>query len=122
MTLAELPGCAEERGAPGAPLGRNADFASKPLPEEVVKASPAQVRNWYLRSVGRDILKRAGVVKRVRWCGEKITYRERGVGVYQRPDRAVGRLAGVCVCGQSIVCPVCAPRIAAFRAAEIANA
>jgi len=43
------------------------------------------------------------------------------VGVYARPKRAYGRLSGVCVCGQSLACPVCAPRIAAKRAAEISE-
>lgn len=111
----------EGRAPTVAPLGRNADFASTVIPQRLTE-SPAQVRNWFLRSVGRDILKRAGIQKRLRFCGEKINFRERGVGVFQRPDRAVGRLSGVCVCGQSVVCPVCAPRIAAFRAAEIGEA
>ena len=38
------------------------------------------------------------------------------MGVYRRPDRPYGRVNGVCVCGQSLACPVCAPRIAAKRA------
>lgn len=41
--------------------------------------------------------------------------------MYSRPDRVYGRVSGVCVCGQSIGCPVCAPRIAAFRSAEVAT-
>jgi len=58
----------------------------------------------------------------MRCCGAKIQRGERGVGVWRRPDRGYGRISGVCVCGQSICCPVCAPRIAAFRAAEITEA
>lgn len=42
--------------------------------------------------------------------------------MYARPDRAYGRIGGVCVCGQSLCCPVCAPRIAAFRSREVAQA
>lgn len=112
-------------------LGRNADFVANPdsqelakvvLPDPKTQISLAQVRGWHLRSVARQILKTAGVHKRLRWCGEKISFRDRGVSVFRRPDRATGRLSGVCVCGQSICCPVCAPRIAAFRAAEISDA
>lgn len=124
-------GCGRAAVAPVAPLGKNADFESaidtqqhakttvldleKPLP-------PATVRGWFLRSVGRDLLRGAGYGFRVRFCGAKISRRERGVSVFRRPDRAYGRVAGVCICGQSLVCPVCAPRIAAFRSAEVALA
>ncbi len=104
--------------APGAvaSLGKNADFASTPyLP------APGTVRGWYLRNHARVVLMRAGVHKRLRWCGTRVSRGARAIGVYARPDRAYGRFSGVCVCGQSICCPVCAPRIAAFRAADVAR-
>lgn len=100
-----------------APLGNNADFVS-PTP---FLPPPSTVRAWYLRSQGRQLLKSAGIDKRLRWCGYRISRNENGVGVYSRPDRVYGRVSGVCVCGQSICCPVCAPRIAAFRSAEVAT-
>lgn len=103
----------------GAPLGNNADFASL---TPVSLPPPATVNNWRLRSYGREILAKHGVAKRMRWCGSKISDRQDGVGVYSRPDRPYGRVQGVCVCGQSLACPVCAPRIASFRAAEVAEA
>ena len=120
------PDAPEERGGAGAvaafPLGKNADFASTVGRERVTLASPGTVKAWYLRSFARDVLKRAGIQKRLRFCGVKVTPKASGVGVYSRPDRAYGRFSGVCVCGQSLVCPVCAPRIAAFRAVDVAKA
>jgi len=122
------PGCAAQAALPGSEgsLGNNADFASaihETLPP------PATVKNWYLRSYGRELIKKSGLVNsrsknppRMRWCGSRIARRFDGVGLYSRPDRPYGRVSGVCVCGQSLACPVCAPRIAAFRAAEVAEA
>lgn len=83
---------------------------------------PGTVKAWYQRSVARDLLKSHGITRRMRWCGSRIARGHDGVNVYARPDRAYGRLGGVCVCGQSICCPVCAPRIAARRAEEVALA
>lgn len=105
-----------------APLGNNADFATTPF--EIIQGlpPPVTVKAWYLRSLGRDIMKRNGVTRRMRWCGSRIARKNDGVNVYSRPDRAYGRVGGVCVCAQSICCPVCAPRIAAFRAEEVAEA
>jgi len=108
--------CLTEESGAAAPLGKNADFASPP---SVTVAAPGNVKAWYLRSFARDILKRAGVQKRLRFCGVKVSRGAAGIGVYARPDRAYGRVTGVCVCGQSLVCPVCAPRIAAFRAVDV---
>jgi len=118
----ELPAPEAAATASAAPLGNNADFIPTPSPAAPVLLPPSTVKAWYLRSLGRDILKKHGVERRMRWCGSRIAPKERGVDVFARPDRAYGRVAGVCVCGQSICCPVCAPRIAAFRAAEIGEA
>lgn len=106
-------------GAAETPLGKNADFASG---LHDILPPPATVRSWYLRSYGREILKKHGIQKRMRWCGSRIGRKSTGVSVYARPDRAYGRVGGVCVCGQSLACPVCAPRIAAFRGSEVAEA
>jgi hypothetical protein len=111
---------AEETGEAGSSLGKNADFVGKGVETPLLPA-PGNIKAWYLRSHARDILKRAGNQKRIRFCGVKISRGSSGVGVHARPDRAYGRLTGVCVCGQSICCPVCAPRIAAFRAVDVAE-
>ena len=120
------------------PLGNNADFASfspKTLTLAENSMPCATVRAFHLRAVGREILTRQcvtvakkvqGVVigrhsPRLRWCGSRIRRGHDGVTLYARPDRSYGRVSGVCVCGQSLACPVCAPRIAAFRSAEIAD-
>jgi len=113
----EPAGCGHGVAAPAVRLGNTADLTSpgpQPLPLSTVKA-------WYLRSFARELMFRAGLDRRMRNCGVRIAPRERGVEVFRRPDRAYGRIAGVCVCGQSIACPVCAPRIAAFRSGEVAK-
>jgi len=105
-----------------APLGNNADLTTPPPSYGLSVLPPATTtKAWWLRSYGRDILQKSGVSVRMRWCGSRIARGKDGVGVYARPDRAYGRLHGVCVCGQSLACPVCAPRIAAFRAAEVSQ-
>lgn len=124
-------GVAVADGGEAAALGKNADFASMHLGcnknegqdavGNFILPAPGNIKAWYLRSHARDILKRAGNQKRIRFCGVKISRGSNGVGVHARPDRAYGRLTGVCVCGQSICCPVCAPRIAAFRAMDVAE-
>lgn len=125
LTLPTASGCDRAAVAPGG-LGNNADFVLTPSAHELdihtVLPPPGTVKAWHLRSVGRDLLKRSGVNRRMRWCGSRIARGLDGVGVYARPDRAYGRLSGVCVCGQSVCCPVCAPRIAAFRSEEVAKA
>lgn len=109
---------AQPVGAPDAGrLGNNADFVSG----GGVLPSLSTVKAWLYRSHGRELLKKSGINKRLRWCGSRITRGLDGVGVYARPDRAYGRVHGVCVCGQSLCCPVCAPRIAAFRAQEVSQ-
>jgi hypothetical protein len=105
-------------GAAGA-LGNTADFVS---PADGFLPPPSTVKAWYLRSYARQTLWKAGIDRRMRYCGARIGRKFDGVGVYARPDRAYGRVNGVCVCGQSLACPVCAPRIAAFRAAEVSTA
>lgn len=135
----EPAGCAEERGAPAAPLGNTADLVST-RPEVVEDQQPeilqnagnsavilppsSTVRGYWLRWHARDLLKRQGIWRRMRFCGSRVATR-RGqaatVDLFQRPGQAYGRVSGVCVCGQSICCPVCAPRIAAFRAEEISK-
>lgn len=141
---ARLDGSAVEPAEPGkicrfeVPLGNNADFASlgeksttyesghfvtPPSPVDIhsILPPPSTVKAWWLRSYGREILSKSGVQVRMRWCGSRISRGKDGVGIYARPDRAYGRVHGVCVCGQSLACPVCAPRIAVFRAAEVSE-
>jgi len=139
LSVNESPGSVREAAAPGLSLGKNTDFASNPVTQQLAqvgnepqKLSALTVNAWMLRAVGRELLaeKRAdsyttrGKRRRIRlaFCGARLTKRDAGVSVYRRPDRAYGRVGGVCLCGQSVVCPVCAPRIAAFRAAEVEEA
>lgn len=136
-TAAGRPGAVGFGGAAGDAVRNNADFASAIAPQALTEAKPippggidvhailpppATVKSWYLRSVGRDILHRMGVKRRMGSCGYRVTRGLDGVGLYARPDRAYGRVHGVCVCGQSMCCTVCAPRIAAFRGEEISEA
>ena len=122
LAKAESGGEPAEPASAASALGNNADFVS--TPPVAVSEVPAQgtVKSWHLRSVGRELLKAHGISRRMRWCGSKISGRADGVSVFARPDRAYGRVAGVCVCGQSVCCPVCAPRIAARRSGEVAEA
>lgn len=117
------PSATPSGGAPGrVALGNNADLVPNLEIVHSVLPPPGTVTAWHLRSLGRDILKKNGVSRRMRWCGSRISRGGVGVSVYARPDRAYGRLGGVCVCGQSVCCPVCAPRIAARRAARVGQA
>ena len=135
------PGSAAQAADPVAtgPLGNYADLSCL---EFTPIAPPTTVKAFYLRNIARQLLVKSGPFKRrqkkdapvsdenpewlayprLRWCGSRIERAAKSVNVYARPDRAYGRVSGVCTCGQSIVCPVCAPRIAAFRAAEVAEA
>ena len=136
IALTSRADCAE--GATQEPLGavrlgKYADLTSQPCGSTVCETDqnraiaeaflpPAgTVRAWQQRSTGRAILKRAGVEKRIRWCGSRISRGADGVGLHARPDRPYGRVSGVCICGQSLACPVCAPRIAGFRSAEVSE-
>ena len=114
--------CQAAKGGEAALLGNNADFASGPFSASDFLPPPTTVKSWYLRSLGREMMKRNGITRRMRWCGSRISRKNDGINLYSRPDRPYGRVGGVCVCGQSICCPVCAPRIAAFRAEEVAKA
>lgn len=116
-----VPVAAPAAPAPGS-LGNNADFVLTPADIHSVLPPPGTVKAWHLRSLGRDLLRTHGIERRMRWCGSRISPIANGVQVFARPDRAYGRVSGVCVCGQSVCCPVCAPRIAAFRSAEVAEA
>jgi hypothetical protein len=119
----QATGCGDGVDAPvAAPLGNTADFVSTALPSAPSIPCPSTVNAWYLRSLGRDLLKNNGIERRMRWCGRRITRGAQSVSVFKRPDRAYGRVGGICVCGQSVCCPVCAPRIAAFRAEEVSEA
>jgi hypothetical protein len=109
-------------GLPTGSLGNTADFVLTSPPVQTVLVCPSTVKAWYLRSIGRELLKKHGIERRMRWCGRRITRNAQSVSVWARPDRAYGRVAGICVCGQSVCCPVCAPRIAAFRAEEVSEA
>lgn len=123
-------------GAAGDGLGNNTDFASIVQHQQDAEALAKTARRWGLRVFVRQLLRNEPEPPRMSWCGA-MTSRPTGllvcdrfgnvrrsdsVGVYQRPDRPLGRLSGICVCGQSMACPVCAPRVAAYRAVRVAEA
>ena len=112
---------ASRDGGEAAVLGKNADFVPTHPDGSAFLPAPGAVKAFLLRSIGRDLLKSHGIQRRMRWCGSRIAKNADGIGVYRCPDRARGRVTGICVCGQSICCPVCAPRIAAKRSGEVAE-
>ena len=91
-------------------------------------ASPEVQRSYRLgRAYGalfhaRQLLASYGMYGRVASCGTRLVNRVKGVDVYARPDRVFGRVGGICMCGSSMCCPVCAPRIAGKRVGEIEQA
>lgn len=114
-------GGARRDGRAAAALGNNADLVLSDVPPSSFLPAPGAVKAFHLRSLGRDLLKANGVDRRMRWCGSRIARKTDGIKLYQCPDRARGRVTGICVCAQSICCPVCAPRIAARRSGEVAE-
>ena len=135
----------------GAPLGTDTDFDSvcknpllpvdlQPVTEADIEAegtgfnlpevwtgpdlfaSDGLWRLYAARIHARQLLCAYGVRHRMTFCGARVRLRKEGVGVYRRPDRVVGRVSGICLCGGSITCPVCAPRISARRVGELVEA
>lgn len=91
--------------------------------EDVQKVSAPKVcSRWMARAHGRDLLASVKFQGRVRFCGRGLAHGKKMVEVWTRPDSGTGRLAGLCMCGQPLTCPVCSPRVSAFRAAEVADA
>ena len=84
--------------------------------------APKVCSRWMARAHGRDLLASVKFHGRVRFCGRGLAHGKKFVEVYHRPDAGIGRLGGLCMCGQPLTCPVCAPRVSAFRAAEVADA
>lgn len=127
---ATAPGCAALAALPGpdAPLGNTTDFSSAIPPEQTAedesfaRSEYFVLRCYRVRAHGRSELARVKSKHRVGWCGQRMGYQARGVALFRRPDRATGRLGNLCVCGQSLVCPVCSPRVAMRRANEVREA
>lgn len=124
------PGCAAQAALPGSegPLGNTTDFATPYTPEQQAE-DDAHARSemfvlkcYRVRAHGRSELNRVKSKHRVGWCGQRMGFNVRGVALYRRPDRATGRLGNLCVCGQSLVCAVCSPRVAMRRANEVREA
>lgn len=114
-----LPGSFADRAAQR-PLGNTTDFDSAVDNQPVKPDSTFQGKCFQARSWGRTLLRDAGLHRvRASWCGARLTYKARSVPVYRRPDRPTGRLGNLCVCGQTLVCPVCAPRVSYVRASEV---
>jgi len=104
----------------GSALGNTTDFPSIDDVQQVKPDATFSGKCFQARSWGRQLLRNAGMVRsRASWCGARLTYKARSVPVYRRPDRPTGRLGNLCVCGQTLVCPVCAPRVSYVRASEV---
>lgn len=111
---------AKEAQFPRVPLGNTTDFPSGADDQEVNPEATFSATCFQARSWGRTLLRDAGLVRtRASWCGARLTYKARSVPVYRRPDRPTARLGNLCQCGQTLVCPVCAPRVSYVRAAEV---
>lgn len=117
--MSHLPGSFADRAAQR-PLGNTTDLVASPDIQQVNPDSTFSAKCFQARSWGRKLLRDAGMVRsRASWCGARLTHKARSVAVYRRPDRPTGRLGNLCVCGQTLVCPVCAPRVSYVRASEI---
>lgn len=122
-------------GAAAAPLGKYPDFAttrptggSGPLAELQGRArrrdlGVLELRRLHLRAAMREFARREGYVRsRPTTCGWRVLAGVPAVTVWRRPGMDIGRLGGLGVCGQSVCCPWCAPRIAGIRARRVAEA
>lgn len=113
-----------------APLGSITDFASASVVEspdslllgdeffDLTDAHRDYCRRLHARRLAGQLLKLTAS-RRINGCGYRPVDRAKGVAVWQRPDAGRGRFSGVCLCGSSWSCPMCAPRIAAGRVGEV---
>ena len=112
-----------------APLDNNTGFAATPLPTGLsakydpttgeLVSSHDPVAKWELQARARAFLpeqNRLGKCHRVRYSTE--------VGVEVRKSKESGKAfyGGLIACGLVWLCPVCAPKVQAVRAAEVAGA
>lgn len=80
-------------------------------------------KRWMARAHGRRLLIAEGLGKaRPASCGVAMSHGRRSVEVWRCPDGPRGRAKGPCNCGQPLLCPVCSPPVAAFRAGEVEDA
>jgi len=80
-------------------------------------------KRWMARAHGRHLLNANGMSKaRPASCGLAMSHGRRSVEIWRCPDGPRGRAKGPCNCGQPLLCPVCSPPVAAFRAGEVEDA
>jgi hypothetical protein len=116
-------------------LGSITDIASNVDPEALLKqkseaekdrvlveASRLKCLAYRARDHARKLIYGHDLKARMVTCGAALQRHQVYVGIWSRPDAAVGRVTGLCLCGQSICCPICGPRVAAKRVAEIQEA
>lgn len=138
------PDAAAEGGAAVAPaglLGSNTDFITPSLFSDVVSLPTSQVEefarpvatpegnvyeweciNWLSLAFARRVCERAGRWHRLMSCGVRLNHGSRFVAVHATPGASRAKVTGICRCGQTLCCPVCAPRVSGFRAEEVAHA
>lgn len=126
-------------GVTAAPLGSNTDFAS--IFSDVVSLPTTQVEefarplstpegnvyeweciNWLSLAFARRVCERSGRWHRLMACGVRLNHGSRFVAVHSTPGASRAKVTGICRCGQTLCCPVCAPRVSGFRAEEVAHA
>jgi len=110
------------KGAPSLPDGdTQVDSFAVPQVVEDGALQCWEAVNWLSLAHARHLLERSGRVHRLMACGVALSVGREFVEVFQSPDSARGKVVGICRCGQTLCCPVCAPRVSAFRAEEVAD-
>lgn len=105
------PGGAQ--GAQGAPLGSRTPSVSTHPPDPARKQRGV-LRRYQLQESAAELLQQ----HRVRWCACVPT--KQYVGVLYHPEHAGASYSGLAYCGSAWVCPLCASKIMARRAADLA--
>jgi hypothetical protein len=107
----------------GRPLDNSTGIASPPSRTDFLDRSTGEVvpewdptTKWELQAIARAAL---GGSHRLRICHRHVRPDVGGVEVRRRIEGGRTFLGGLMVCGMVWVCPVCAPKVQAARAAEL---
>lgn len=101
-------------GAPGAPLGSSTLSAS--APPDPARKQRSVLRRYELQEAAAELLKD----NRVRWCG-CVPTGETVTALYHSEHKSAS-YRGLAYCGGAWVCPLCASKIMARRAADLGAA
>ena len=127
---------------PVGPLGSNTDFAppslfsdhesvslpwshldewARPIRTDEGNVHEWESLNWLSLSYARRVCERDGRWHRLMACGVSLNHGRNFVSVHQASGASRAKVKGICRCGQTICCPVCSPRVSAYRASEVAQ-